>query len=149
MINCMKTGSGDYMNKEILRSVKFLLFSISAGIVQIISFTLLNELVQADYWVSYLIALVLSVIWNFTLNRQYTFQSSNNIPKAMALVALFYLIFTPASTIIGNYLAEYRHVNEYLVTICNMLSNFVLEYLYDRFIVFRKTIDTNARARRK
>lgn len=136
------------MNKEIIRSLKFVLFSISAGLIQIISFSLLNELLNVQYWVSYLIALVLSVVWNFTLNRHFTFQSSNNIPKAMALVGLFYLIFTPASTVIGNHMAEVRGVNEYLVTICNMLANFVLEYLYDRFIVFRKTLDTSRRARK-
>lgn len=134
------------MNKELLRSIKFVLFSASAGLIQIIAFSLLNELLDADYWVSYLTALVLSVLWNFTLNRHFTFQSSNNVPKAMALVALFYLVFTPVSTILGNYMAESRGVNEYIVTICNMLSNFVLEYLYDRFIVFRATIDTNRRA---
>ena len=136
------------MNKELLRSIKFVLFSASAGLIQIIAFSLLNELLDADYWVSYLTALVLSVLWNFTLNRHFTFQSSNNVPKAMALVALFYLVFTPVSTILGNYMAEVRGVNEYIVTICNMLSNFVLEYLYDRFIVFRATIDTNRRAMR-
>ena len=136
------------MNKELLRSIKFVLFSASAGLLQIIAFSLLNELLDADYWVSYLTALVLSVLWNFTLNRHFTFQSSNNVPKAMALVALFYLVFTPVSTILGNYMAESRGVNEYIVTICNMLSNFVLEYLYDRFIVFRATIDTNRRAMR-
>lgn len=136
------------MNKELLRSIKFVLFSASAGLIQIIAFSLLNELLDADYWVSYLTALVLSVLWNFTLNRHFTFQSSNNVPKAMALVALFYLVFTPVSTILGNYMAEDRGVNEYIVTICNMLSNFVLEYLYDRFIVFRATIDTNRRAMR-
>ena len=136
------------MNKELLRSTKFVLFSASAGLIQIIAFSLLNELLDADYWVSYLTALVLSVLWNFTLNRHFTFQSSNNVPKAMALVALFYLVFTPVSTILGNYMAESRGVNEYIVTICNMLSNFVLEYLYDRFIVFRATIDTNRRAMR-
>ena len=136
------------MNKELLRSIKFVLFSASAGLIQIIAFSLLNELLDADYWVSYLTAMVLSVLWNFTLNRHFTFQSSNNVPKAMALVALFYLVFTPVSTILGNYMAESRGVNEYIVTICNMLSNFVLEYLYDRFIVFRATIDTNRRAMR-
>ena len=136
------------MNKELLRSIKFVLFSASAGLIQIIAFSLLNELLDADYWVSYLTALVLSVLWNFTLNRHFTFQSSNNVPKAMALAALFYLVFTPVSTILGNYMAESRGVNEYIVTICNMLSNFVLEYLYDRFIVFRATIDTNRRAMR-
>ena len=136
------------MNKELLRSIKFVLFSVSAGLIQIIAFSLLNELLDADYWVSYLTALVLSVLWNFTLNRHFTFQSSNNVPKAMALVALFYLVFTPVSTILGNYMAESGGVNEYIVTICNMLSNFVLEYLYDRFIVFRATIDTNRRAMR-
>ena len=78
------------MNKDLIRSVKFTLFSVSAGVIQIGSFTLLNELLHLDYWISYLIALTLSVLWNFTLNRRYTFQSANNVPLAMLKVAAFY-----------------------------------------------------------
>lgn len=135
------------MNKrELIRSVKFLCFSLSAGVIQIVTFTLLNELIRWPYWPCYLIALVLSVVWNFTLNRRYTFQSANNVPKAMAQVFGFYCVFTPVSTILGSYLADTLLWNEYLVTILNMVSNFVLEYLFDRLVVFRKSIDTNDRA---
>ena len=129
-------------NKELIRSIKFTLFSISAGAIELGLFALLNEVLHWDYWVSYLIALIASVVWNFTLNREFTFKSAVNIPKAMALVFLFYAIFTPVSTILGNYLAETLHWNGYLVTALNMASNFILEYLWDRLIVFRKTIDT-------
>ncbi|HIQ68930.1 MAG TPA: GtrA family protein [Candidatus Avoscillospira stercorigallinarum] len=132
--------------KELIRSLKFLCFSLSAGVIQIVTFTLLNELVRWPYWPCYLIALVLSVVWNFTLNRRYTFQSANNVPKAMAQVFGFYCVFTPASTVLGSYLADTLLWNEYLVTILNMVSNFVLEYLFDRLVVFRKSIDTNDRA---
>ncbi len=132
--------------KELIRSLKFLCFSLSAGVIQIVTFTLLNELVRWPYWPCYLIALVLSVVWNFTLNRRYTFQSANNVPKAMAQVFGFYCVFTPASTLLGSYLADTLLWNEYLVTILNMVSNFVLEYLFDRLVVFRKSIDTNDRA---
>ena len=128
---------------ELLRSVKFTLFSISAGVIQIGSFTLLNELLHLDYWVSYLIALVLSVLWNFTLNRRYTFHSANNVPVAMLKVALFYAVFTPASTWLEHWLTTGCGWNEYLVTAINMVLNFVLEFLYDRFYVFRGSIDTN------
>ena len=128
--------------KELLRSLKFLLFSVSAGIIQIGAFTLLNELAPLDYWLSYLIALVLSVVWNFTLNRRYTFQSANNVPVAMLLVFAFYCVFTPASTWLEHRLTEVHHWNEYLVTAVNMVLNFVLEFLYDRFVVFRGSIDT-------
>ena len=130
------------MNRELIRSLKFVLFSASAGIIQIISFTLMNELTGLPYWPCYLTALILSVLWNFTLNRRYTFRSVASVPKAMILVGLFYAVFTPLSTIAGNYLAESAGVNEYIVTVLNMLSNFVLEYLYDRFIVFRRSLDT-------
>ena len=95
------------------------------------------------YWVSYLIALVLSVIWNFTLNRKFTFKSANNVPKAMLLVALFYCVFTPLSTLLEKYLTDTCGWNDYLVTGINMVINFVTEFLYDRFVVFRDSIDTN------
>ncbi len=128
--------------KELIRTVKFTLFSISAGIIEFGVFTLLTTLTNFNYWVCYLTGLILSVIWNFTLNREFTFKSTNNIPKAMTLVFLFYLVFTPVTTILGNYLVENAHWNEFLVTIINMLLNFVLEYLYDKYVVFRGTIDT-------
>ncbi len=135
--------------KELLRSLKFLAFSLSAGVIELVSFSLLNELTDWSYWPCYLIALVLSVVWNFTLNRRYTFQSANNVPVAMLKVAGFYAVFTPASTWLGNYLAETLLWNEYLVTILNMVMNFVLEYLFDRFVVFRASIDTNDVAKKK
>ena len=134
--------------KELLRALKFLLFSISAGVIELGVFTLLTEFTGWSYWPCYLTALVLSVVWNFTLNRRYTFRSANNVPVAMAKVFLFYAVFTPVSTILGNYLAERCGWNDYLVTILNMLANFVLEYLYDRFFVFRGSIDTNQAARK-
>ena len=129
--------------KEIVRSVKFVLFSISAGLIQMLSFTLLNEFLRLEYWISYLISLVLSVVWNFTLNRKFTFYSANNVPIAMIKVAAFYLVFTPLSTWWTAVLtgADYRW-NEYVVLILTMLVNFVTEYLYDRFVVFGSSIDT-------
>ena len=136
----------DDKKKEVLRAIKFVLFSISAGIIEIVVFALLNELTNWSYWPCYLIALVCSVLWNFTLNRKFTFQSANNVPKAMLLVALFYCVFTPLSTLLGNYLAETLHWNEYLVTGINMALNLTTEYLYDTFVVFRGSIDTNDRA---
>ena len=135
--------------KELIRSLKFLLFSISAGVIELVAFSLLNELTHWSYWPCYLIALVLSVLWNFTLNRRYTFQSANNVPRAMALVFGFYCVFTPLSTLLGSYLADTLAWNEYLVTALNMAANFILEYLYDRLVVFRKSIDTNALAQKK
>ena len=134
--------------KEIVRTLKFIGFSISAGVIEIVTFTLLNELAGLPYWPCYLIALVLSVIWNFTLNRKFTFQSANNVPVAMAKVLAYYCVFTPVSTVLGNYLAENLGWNEYLVTVLNMLANFVTEYLFDRFVVFRGSIDTNDRAQK-
>jgi len=135
-------------NKELLRTIKFVLFSASAGIIQLGSFALLNEALHLDYWLCYLIALVLSVIWNFTLNRKYTFQSANNVPAAMLKVFAFYCVFTPLSTLLEKYLTGIGW-NEYLVTIINMLLNFVTEFLYDRFYVFRDSIDTNDLAKKK
>ena len=131
--------------KELLRAVKFTLFSISAGVIEIVSFSLLTELTVLPYWPCYLIALVLSVLWNFTFNRRYTFRSAGNVPKAMALVAAYYCVFTPLSTLGGKFLANLGW-NEYLVTGLNMVVNFVTEFLYDKYVVFRGTVDTNSLA---
>lgn len=128
--------------KELIRTIKFTLFSISAGLIQIGSFTLLNELAHLPYWGSYLISLILSVIWNFTLNRKFTFKSANNVPIAMLKVAGFYCVFTPLSTLLMNFLTESALWNEYLAEGLIMLTNFVTEYLFDKFVVFRNSIDS-------
>ena len=131
--------------KEFARVVKFTLFSISAGLIEMGAFALLNELLHLPYWLSYLVALVLSVLWNFTLNRKYTFQSAVNVPVAMLKVACYYAVFTPLSTWLEHYLAGVLGWNEYLVTAINMVLNFVTEFLYQRFFVFGKSIDTNVK----
>ncbi len=135
--------------KELMRSLKFLLFSLSAGAIQLLAFTLLNELAHLPYWASYLAALVLSVIWNFTLNRRFTFRSANNVPVAMLKVAAYYAVFTPLSTLLEKYLTDTVGWNEYLVTFLNMVINFVTEYLFDTFVVFRGAIDTNDLAKKE
>ncbi len=135
--------------KEFMRTVKFVLFSVSAGVIQMGSFALLNELAGLQYWLSYLIALVLSVLWNFTFNRRYTFQSTENIGRAMLLVALYYCAFTPLSTWLEHVLAGNMGWNEYLVTLLNMVLNLVTEFLFQRFVVYRKSLDTNELANKK
>ena len=135
--------------KEVIRAVKFALVSASAGIVEIVVFTLMNEFTGLKYWPCYLAALVASVVWCFTINRRYTFKSAKNVPRAMAMVFAFYIVFTPATTILGNYLAETLHWNEYLVTAINMALNLSLEYLYDTFVVYRGEMDNNDIARRE
>ena len=127
--------------KEWIRVLKFVLFSASAGIIQMGSFTLLNEFTSWRYWPCYLISLLLSILWNFTFNRRFTFKSDANITRSMLLVLAFYAVFTPATTILGEWLAEGLHWNEYLVTAINMLLNLTLEYLYQRYVVYRNKID--------
>ena len=128
--------------KETVRFLKFALFSASAGLIEIGSFTLLNEFAHLPYWMSYLIALVLSVLWNFTLNRNFTFKSAANVPVAMLKVACYYAVFTPLSTWLEHTLTTSLGWNEYLVTAINMALNFSTEFLYQRFVVFRDSIDT-------
>ncbi|MBN2851307.1 MAG: GtrA family protein [Clostridia bacterium] len=127
--------------------LKFTMFSISAGAIQFASFTLLNELTRLPYWPSYLIALILSVLYNFTVNRRFTFKSANNIPVAMMQVLGYYCLFTPLSTWWGNALINLGW-NEYVVLIGTMLINFVTEFTFTRFVVFRKSINTNDLAKK-
>ena len=126
--------------KQMWQAAKFTLFSISAGIVQIGSFALLEIFIKT-YWIPYLISLVLSILWNFTLNRRYTFKSAANVPVAMAKVFGFYLVFTPISTYLGN-LAESVGVNDFIILIVTMLANFILEFLFCKFVVYRGKEDT-------
>lgn len=144
-----ETESSDNSKKaEIIRAIKFLLFSMSAGLIQILLFTLLNEILHLPYWLSYLVGLVASVIWNFTFNRKFTFKSANNVPIAMLKVFAYYVVFTPLSTLFVNYLTGLGW-NEYLVTVLNMFINLVTEFIYQRLFVFRNSIDTNNLAKKK
>ena len=126
--------------KQMWQAIKFTLFSVSAGVIQIGSFALLEIFIK-DYWVPYLISLVLSIIWNFTLNRRYTFKSAANVPIAMAKIFGFYIVFTPLSTYLGN-VAESYGVNDFIILIVTMLANFVLEFLFCKLVVYRGKEDT-------
>lgn len=136
-------------HKELWRTIKFVLFSISAGIIQIGSFALLYNLLHITYWVSYLIALLLSVLWNFTLNRRFTFKSTANVPIAMLKVLGYYCVFTPLTTIGGAYLEGTLGWDGNLVTLMNMALNLITEYLFDKYVIYRKSIDTNDLAKKE
>lgn len=126
------------MNEYFKQALKFLGFSVTAGLIQILSFTLMNELLTISYWPAYLTSLVLSVLYNYILNRKFTFKSSNNVPFSMFLVFLYYLVFTPLSTLWGEALTKQAGWNEYLVLALTMVINFVTEFLFQRYVVFRK-----------
>lgn len=130
------------MKKEsILQMIKFTLFSASAGIIQVASFALFNELLSWNYWLSYLVSLVLSIIWNFTFNRRYTFKSAANVPVAMAKLFGFYAVFTPLSTWLGH-VAEGAGINDYIILAVTLLSNFVLEFLFSKFVIYKNQENT-------
>lgn len=128
--------------QEFWRFIKFALFSASAGLIEIGAFALLNELTGWSYWPCYLIALLLSILWNFTLNRKFTFRSAADVPVAMMKVLGYYAVFVPATTLLGDYLADTLMWNEYLVTGINMALNFTTEFLFQRYVVFGDSIDT-------
>lgn len=125
----------DENKKQLKQAIKFTLFSISAGVIQIATFALLEIFIKS-YWIPYLTSLLLSILWNFTLNRKYTFKSAANVPLAMSEVLGFYAVFTPLSTLLGN-VAEERGVNDFLILAITMISNFVLEFLFCKFVVYR------------
>ncbi len=130
------------MKKEsIIQMIKFTLFSASAGIIQIITFIIFNELFRWVYWPAYLTSLILSIIWNFTFNRRYTFKSAANIPIAMLKLFGFYAVFTPLSTWCGH-IAETLGINDYIILTITMLSNFVLEFLFSKFIIYKNQENT-------
>ena len=130
------------MNKETMfQMLKFFLFSVSAGVVQVVSFALFNEAFGWTYWCAYLFSLILSIVWNFTFNRQFTFKSAANVPVAMAKVFAFYAVFTPVSTYLGH-IAETSGINDYIVLFVTMVSNLILEFLFCKFVVYRNSENT-------
>ncbi len=130
------------MKKEsIFQMLKFTLFSASAGIIQVVAFAIYNELFAWRYWPSYLTALILSILWNFTFNRRYTFKSAANVPVAMTKLFGFYAVFTPVSTWLGH-MAETAGINDYIILVITMLSNFVLEFLFCKFVIYKNQENT-------
>lgn len=127
--------------QNLIQIIKFALFSASAGIIQLVSFTLLFEVLELSNTAAYIISLSLSVLWNFTFNRKFTFKSAANIPVAMVKVALFYCVFAPLSTWWTHELTALG-INEYLIEAVTMLVNLITEYLYCRFVVYRNSMNT-------
>jgi len=127
--------------ENVIQMMKFTLFSISAGVIQVITFTLLFEVAHLIYWPAYLTALILSVLWNFTLNRKFTFKSANNIPIAMFKVALYYAVFTPLSTWWGHELSLIGW-NEYVILGLTMITNLVTEFLFTKYVVYKNSINS-------
>lgn len=121
---------------ELFEFLKFLGFSISAGVIQIVSFEIMFDLIGWKvWWACHLISLALSVVWNFTFNRKFTFKSASNVPLAMSFAFLFYVAFTPASVFGGQALKDIGW-NGTLVEALMMVINFVLEFVWDKFVVF-------------
>lgn len=121
---------------ELFEFLKFLGFSISAGVIQIVSFEIMFDLIGWKvWWACHLISLALSVVWNFTFNRKFTFKSASNVPLAMSFAFLFYVAFTPASVFGGQALKDIGW-NGTLVEALMMVINSVLEFVWDKFVVF-------------
>lgn len=137
----MDNAEESVKKENLTHMIKFLLFSMSAGVIQAISFSLLYEFANFKYWPAYLIALTLSVVWNFTLNRKFTFKSAANVPVAMTKIAIYYAIFTPLSTWWGDALTNI-HWNAYLVLFLTMLTNLVSEFIVTKYYVYKDQINT-------
>ncbi len=158
--------SGKMTKKEnAIQVLKFAAFSASAGIIQVVAFTLLNELLpqtesenaiaqwffNSEYGASYLVALTLSVLWNFTFNRKFTFKSATNIPIAMLKVFGFYCVFTPVSVILGEMVAQKTtwEFAEYIILGVTMLTNMATEFLFCRFFVYKDSMNTATKEKDK
>ena len=137
------------MSKERLRAIKFVLFSISAGIIEALSHTLCLELFGLEAWIAQIVSVTLSVLWNFTLNRRFTFQSANNVPIAMLKVAVFYVVFIPLTSWLTEVWTQDWGYNEYIIKAITMIANLVLEFFYQKYFVFRNSIDTNELAKKQ
>jgi putative flippase GtrA len=140
-------------------AIKFVLFSISAGVIEAGSYYILNEFTHIDqytnldevfgneYGLTYFIALVLSVVWNFTLNRKFTFKSAANVPVAMLKVFGYYCVFAPLS-IWWTVSLTNADVNKYLVLLGTMGVNLCTEYLFTRYVVYRHQLYTSEEGQR-
>ncbi len=136
--------------QQFLQILKFTGFSISAGVIQFVTTGALSTWTNLiPYWIAYLIGLVLSVVWNFTFNRKFTFKAANNVPLAMTLVILYYCAFTPISTFGADAIVEswknaagigWSDDYEMVITASMMILNFVTEFIWDKLVVFNQKV---------
>ena len=130
--------------QQFFQFVKFTLFSVSAGVIQLLSTTILHQWtgwLSNYYWLAYIIGLTLSVIWNFTFNRKFTFKATNNVPLAMALVILYNCIIVVPLAFGGDALVNlWGEQWGILVTAISLLINFITEFFWDKFIVFKRAV---------
>ena len=146
-------------NETVIQAIKFVLFSMSAGVIQVLVFNLLtflfgyadlsnevlNQIVNANYGLKYIVALVCSVVWNFTFNRKFTFKSANNIPVAMLKVLAYYAVFTPVTAVLGTMATngfgwtEPGDWRQNVVLGVTMLLNLTTEFIYDKYVVFKES----------
>ena len=157
--------------KTLVQAIKYACCTASAGVIEIVSYTVLYEVLPIDKavmidfithvelrnFVSTLIALTLSILWNFTINRKFTFKSAGNVGRAMFLAFLFYVPFFPFKLWFNGYMPSYlaagaasaagvtvveyleKHVIiNYAVEVCTMLINGVLEFCWQKFVIYRK-----------
>ena len=138
------TQKKSFWDGEVWRAIKYAMISASAGAIEFLVFTVLNEFTNWRYWPCYLIALIISIIWNFYINRRFTFRSDVDAAGALLKIAGYYAIFTPVSTWGGDYLAETLGWNEYLVTVLNLFFNLITEYTFQRLVVYGNKVDNRA-----
>ena len=135
-----------YFKKVLIQFLKFVAFSCGAGIIQFGVSTLLFRFTSMHYWLAYLIGLILSVIYNYTLNGLFTFKIKKKIWLVALLVLGYYAVFTPASLLWGAWLTDgnvlelftVKHAgwNEILVLAITMLINMITEFAYSKYVVF-------------
>lgn len=144
--------------KGVMQFIKYALCAASAGIIQLVLFTVLQAVIPSNgktihfivedmdlvTFIATTVALCASILWNFTFNRKFTFKDAGNVPKAMVLAFLFYVPFYPFQTwyvhTIKSLLVDAIGVDGagIIAEGTVMIINFALEFMWQKFVVFRK-----------
>lgn len=164
--------------KKAKRFLKYAIIAISGGLIQLTAYIILSDAIKLDkhvsfdaiyqkqpwlteifydpdtgktYGLSYFIAVSLSVIWNFTFNRKYTFKSASNVPKAMLLFVLYYAFSIPFNCwaiVQLNKLVVFP-LSDKVILICIMLANGLPAFFYQRYVVFGRSLDTKHKKKKR
>lgn len=147
--------------KGVMQFIKYALCAASAGIIQIVLFSILQAVIPSNgktihfivedmdlvTFIATTVALCASILWNFTFNRKFTFKDAGNVPRAMILAFLFYVPFYPFQTwyvhTIKSLLVEAIGTDGagIIAEGSVMIINFALEFMWQKFVVFRKPKD--------
>ncbi|WP_423190547.1 GtrA family protein [Alkalibacterium sp. f15] len=73
--------------------IDYFLFGLVTSSISILSFYVLNEIVGWHYLVANIVAVILSILFSYTVNKRYVFKTHTKTRKAFVKEFVFFVLF--------------------------------------------------------